>query len=133
MSRFQASGNPGSVFSQTVVQFAPDPSVRLEVSPRTAPNESCEDRVSTTVATSPADAEPVTPSQYSNTRIQSYRDALRQQRKSWGGPFFQEYLFHLVNTHELLAIFLQHRLHPITLTQRILVLFAISSISLAYA
>ncbi len=62
-----------------------------------------------------------------------FRDALRQQRKSWGAPFWREYGFYAANTHELLSLFLQHRLHPITHIQRLIVLLSCCAISLAYS
>lgn len=125
-----AEGENTNAFSD--IQFRGDEE-RLEGTALNAqPPEACEAQ-SATVAISPASAVPGTPSQYSNTRISLYRDALRQQRKSWGGSFFQEYVFYACNTHELLSVFLQHPLHPITLAQRILVLLSCCTISLAYA
>lgn len=66
-------------------------------------------------------------------RAALYRDALRQQRKSWGGTPLAEFWFYYCNTHELLACFAQHPKHPITRPQRVTMLLVMSAISLAFS
>jgi hypothetical protein len=65
-------------------------------------------------------------------RASLYRDALRQQRKTWGATFHQEFWFYVKNTHEVLAISLQHPKHAISRLQRVTMLIVMSSISLAF-
>lgn len=70
---------------------------------------------------------------YGYDRGVHYRDALRQQRKTWGGPVNEEFWFYVCNTHEILSIFMQHPKHPIAMWQRVVMLLVSSTLSLAWS
>lgn len=62
-----------------------------------------------------------------------YTDALRQQRKSWGAPFWQEFWFYCCNTHEVVSLCAAHPKHPVTRGQRVVMLIVMSALSLAFS